>query len=460
MMSFGVIGTSVRGGNIDLLSSLTVPEESRTEVLRRLKDACGFDELVGVFTCNRVEFYYVSNAPTVGAANRNRLLDFFFRNQEKVSFEPEDFYYHSAFRALRHLYRVTGSLDSMMVGEAQILGQMKKALSDARESGLAGPRLTNLFNEAFRVARKIRRETPLGEKSVSMVSLVVGSIVGHLSQERRSTVAIVGVGPMSVKLAAALKGRDNIDLLFVNRSIDRAQELAGEYGGRASALADFLANPASVDVVFSATSAPAAIVTPEAVVRIQEARQATDPLLLVDLAIPHDIDPACANIPGVTRQDVSDLRAMADQNRRARFVAVDAAEQIIEGEIGRAHRDYAEAQFRPVFASAVNEGLAYAQAGLERLFETRLPHLTGTERDAIRHYVEKLVRYTNQLPVNALVEQADLGVGECAMIAGYGCMQTRASELVDSADPLANRCSQMENGCAAYGVLSPKLRRS
>lgn len=450
MMSFGVIGASIKGGNIDLLSALTVPESERAATLSALKGHCGFEELVGVFTCNRVEFYYISSASAVGTINRNRVLDFFFRGQRRISFEPADIYNHSAFRALRHLYRVAASLDSMMVGEAQILGQMKKAFSDARDAKLAGTRLTNLFNDAFRVARKIRRETPLGEKSVSMLSLVQGVINDHIPEGAATRVAIIGVGPMSAKLAGSLQDRADVSMVFVNRSVERAQTLASEFGGVAKSLGEFTADPDPVDIVFSATSAPDPILTAGTVARIRDTRDNRRPLLLIDLAIPHDIEPTCANLDGVIRRDIADLRALADQNRRERFKAVDAAEQIIEAEIARAHRDYAEAQFRPIFASAVNEGLAYAKAGLERLFETRLADLDDSQRESVRRYVEKLVRFTNQLPVQALVDQADLSHGECAMVAGYGCMQTRAVELIDSDDPMANTCTQLDGGCATH----------
>lgn len=444
MISFGVIGASIKTGNVNLLSALTVPETERTAVLKELKEACGFSEMVAVFTCNRVEFYFEADGETPSVRHRNKLLDFFLRGQDKVSVEPSDIYFHTTFRALQHLYRVAGSLDSMVVGEAQILGQLKQAYAEARTLDIAGERLTAVFTEAFRVAKKIRRETALGEKSVSMVSLVIDAVAAHAEQHGKSTVAIVGVGPMSVKLAEHLKSQDRIDYFFVNRTVAKAEALAAEHKTRAVALSDFIANPGPVDIVFTSTGAPEPIFSREAIERLQSVRTAESPLLVIDLAIPRDVDTTVAEIESVLCRDIPYFQATADRNRRARFVAVDEAERIVDSEVGKAHRLNAEKQFRPVFSAALSEGLAYAHAGLERLFNSRLNHLSEEDRKAINHFTDKLVRYTNQLPVSALAEQADTSKGTCAMIAGFGCMQTRAAETVDSDDPAANRCAKTE----------------
>jgi glutamyl-tRNA reductase len=444
MISFGVIGASIRSGNVDLLSALTVPEDNRSRVLARLKDACGFDEMVAIFTCNRVEFYYVSDDNQTGTESRNKLLDFFLRDRDQVAFEPSDIYVRTTFRALQHLYRVAASLDSMVVGEAQILGQIKQAYAEARTLDIAGSQLTAIFTEAFRVAKKIRRETPLGKKSVSMVSLVMDAVTAHLEKWGRSTVAIIGVGPMSEKLAEHLHHRDDVDLLIVNRTVAKAEELAGKHNCRAMALDTFNTDPVPVDIVFTSTGASEPVFTQRSLERLQEVRPAGVPLLVIDLAIPRDVDPAAARVENVVIHDVPYFRSFADRNRRARFVAVDQAERIVDAEIGRAHRQNAERQFRPVFSSALNEGLAYAHAGLNRLFDGKLSHLQKADRELLTHFTEKLVRYTNHLPVGPLAEQADLSHGNCAMIAGFGCVRTRSVQVVDCDDPAANRCAKTE----------------
>jgi glutamyl-tRNA reductase len=332
---------------------------------------------------------------------------------------------------------------------------MKQAYTEARTLDIAGEQLKAIFTEAFRVAKKIRRETPLGEKSVSMVSLVIDAVTEHVDNHGKSTVAIVGVGPMSVKLADHLKDRSDIDFFFVNRTVAKAEALAAEYSCRAMSLSDFIANPGHVDIVFTSTGAPEPIFNRAQVEHLQAARTSDTPLQMIDLAIPRDVDAAVADIDNVICRDIPYFQATADRNRRARFVAVDQAERIVDSEVGRAHRVNAERQFRPVFSAALSEGLAYAHAGVERLFKSRLGHLSDEDRDAISHFTDKLVRYTNHLPVSALAEQADTSNGSCSMIAGFGCMRTRASETVDSDHPAANRCAKTEgNACIVEGKSS------
>lgn len=440
MMSFGVIGVSVRGGNLPLLESLVVPEAERRQQLTALKEFCNFAELVPVYTCNRSEFYYVTSERPAGLEFRNRLLDFFLRDKN-VHFEPSDITSLVAFRALRHLYRVTASLDSLVVGEAQILGQIKTSLAQAEEMGLSGPRMSNIFSDAFRVSKKIRRETPLGQYAVSMVNLLLDSIDEHLDGRKNPTIALVGVGPMSVKLAGHLKERGHSNLQFVNRTVAKAEELVSQFGGAAVPLSSFLAGPSEVDVIFSATGAPEPIFTAESMSGI---KAAGDGLLMIDLAIPRDIDSSVAT-DKIKVADIAHFRAKAEENRRERFRAVDAAERIIDQAIGRAHMQNAQRAFQPVMSSALNEGMAYAEAQMRRLFETRLAHLTASDREAVAHFVRQLVQYSNHLPMEALAHHADISREDCSLLAGYDCVEERCGGE-DAEHPAANRCAMRESG--------------
>ncbi len=441
MMSFGVIGVSVRAGNLPLLEALVVPEPERAQRLAELKSYCNFAELVPVYTCNRAEFYYVTSQRPAGLEFRNRLLDFFLRDKQ-VQFEPSDITSQVAFRALRHLYRVTASLDSLVVGEAQILGQVKTALAQAEEMGLSGPRMANIFADAFRVSKKVRRETPLGRCAVSMVNLVLDTIDEHLAEREDPTIVMVGVGPMTVKLAGHLKERGKANLVFVNRTESKAEGLVAQFGGTAQSLPAFLAGSTRADVVFSATGAPEPIFTPETTNGIASGGRE---LLMIDLAIPRDIDPAVVSRGDIRVVDIAHFRAKAEENRRERFRAVDSAERIIDQAIGRAHMQNAQRTFQPVMASALNEGLAYAEAQLRRLFETRLAHLAATDREAVAHFVRQLVQYSNHLPMEALAHHTDVSREDCALLAGYECVEERCN-AEDPEHPVANRCAMRESG--------------
>lgn len=441
MMSFGVIGVSVRGGNLPLLESLVVPDAERRERFNALKEFCNFAELVPVYTCNRSEFYYVTSERPAGLEFRNRLLDFFLRDKS-VNFEHNDITSLVAFRALRHLYRVTASLDSLVVGEAQILGQVKTSLAQAEEMGISGPRLANVFSDAFRVSKKVRRETPLGEYAVSMVNLVMESIETHVEGIKNPSISLVGVGPMNVKLAGALRDRGYSNFVFVNRTEAKAAELALQFGGVSRSLESFLQGPSQADVIFTSTGAPDPIFTTHTMARIAASH---DNLLVIDLAVPRDVDPAVGTIANVKVADVAFFRTQAEENRRERFRAVDAAERIIDQAIGRAHMMNAQRSFQPVMASALNEGLAYAETQMRRLFETRLSHLSATDREAVAHFVRQLVQYSNHLPMEALAQQSDIGREDCSLLAGYDCVEERCG-AEDAEHPAANRCAMRESG--------------
>ncbi|MEW5700999.1 MAG: glutamyl-tRNA reductase [Candidatus Zixiibacteriota bacterium] len=460
MLRFGVIGVSVRsGGNIPLLEALTVPEAEKRERLAALKESCGFREVVPLYTCNRSEFYYIADSGA-GIAYRNRLLDFFLSGRERVAFEPAEISSLTAFRALRHLYRVTSSLDSMVVGEAQILGQVKEAVAFAEEAGLSGPELSAVFADAFRVARKIRRETPIGQYAVSMVNLLLDTISGRVSQRPHPRVVIVGVGPMSIKLGAHLRDAGATTMLFVNRTKARADELAARFGGASLSLEEFLAAPPAHDVLFTSTGSERPIFTRAFGERLIGLRGSVDPgVLIIDLAVPRDVDPVIGDLAGITYLDIPHFRSIADHNRRERFHAVDAAERMIDQAIGRAHKLNAQREFKPVLSSSLNESLAFAESGMRRLFASRLAHLPDTDRDAIAHWVRQLVQYSNQLPLAALAEQADIARSECALLAGYDCVEERADEDGDPDHSVAHRCAVREGG-TCLGLIGDPLNNT
>jgi glutamyl-tRNA reductase len=450
MMSFGVIGVSVKGGNLGLVEAMVIPEAERARRLAELKGFCNFAELVPVYTCNRTEYYYVTSQRPAGVEFRNRLLDFFFHNENKVPFEPRDITSLVAFRALRHLYQVAASLDSLVVGEAQVLGQLKQSLADAQSSGLSGSRLTNIFSDAFRIAKKIRRETPLGQTSVSMINLILESLDEHVAGRPDAKVVLVGAGPMNVRLAEQLTEKGIKNLHFVNRTVTKAQALAERFNAQATSLKSFLAGPSDADVIFTATSAPEPVFTTRTMTNIVP-RDGS--LLVLDFALPRDVDPEVASLPGMKVHDITQFCAQAERNRRERFRAVDAAEHMIDQAIGRAHVQNAQREFQPVMASALNEGLAYAESNLRRLFENRLSHLSLADRESITYFVRQLVQYANHLPMAALAHHADFTREDCSLLAGYDCVEERPEAETDAEHPAANRCAMRETGlCVGRGI--------
>jgi glutamyl-tRNA reductase len=161
------------------------------------------------------------------------LIDYFFKGRDKISFFPNDFYHYSGREAITHLFRTASSLESLVVGEAQITGQIKQATEEAEGAGLSGPVLAGIIREALNVAKKVRRETSLGNGSVSMASLAAREMRCYLDDNSRPLIALIGSGPMTSKMAKHIIECLSGDLLFVNRTVEKAEHLARLFGGKA-----------------------------------------------------------------------------------------------------------------------------------------------------------------------------------------------------------------------------------
>jgi len=207
MLRLGLVGVSIHDAPLELLSALTIPRAERDGVLKDLARSCGFSELVYLNTCNRVEFVFQTIEEQPLHSSRNRILDFFFRDSAGVQFQPENFHVAGGIETARHLFTVASALDSLVIGEAQILGQVKEAYTEAERIGLVGDELKRQFQAAFHCAKKVRRETEIGTKRVSMVSLAEECIREFVSRIGTPRVALVGVGAMAGKLAEAFRAQ-------------------------------------------------------------------------------------------------------------------------------------------------------------------------------------------------------------------------------------------------------------
>ena len=288
-MEIGIIGTSIWQQNMRLLEKLTLDREGKLDRLMQLKAVLGVDELIYLSTCNRVEFIFATSGNGSTARVLHRLIDFFFAKGRDISFFPNDFYQYTGRDAVRHLFRTVSSLESLVVGETQITGQVKEAAREAAEAGLMGPALDTLLKEAFAVAKRVRTETGLGEGSVSMASLAYEELERTFAGRTTvPTVALVGAGPMTLKMARYITKTKLANLLFVNRTVEKAQKLVDEFGGVAIPLAQFKNEAPRVDAIVSATACSHFVFTGEF---LEKTDLAAAPVICIDLAIPHDFSP-------------------------------------------------------------------------------------------------------------------------------------------------------------------------
>jgi glutamyl-tRNA reductase len=322
-----VVGVNHLSAPVELRERLALGEDQLSGVLGSLR---GSFQAAILSTCNRIELYTVSS----GEDSLHGLRRFFGSWGDTSPDELSPYIYaHAGPEAVRHLFRVAAGLDSMVVGEAQILGQVADASRKAETAGSGGRELDRLFSHAIRVGRRVREETAIGRNGASIPGVAVGlarQVLGSLKGRR---VLIVGAGKAGLLSARALLGSGAAEAFVSNRTDQRSRELAADIGGTVipfSSLGDVLPQ---VDVVVSGTGASEPVISFKDIERAME-RRANTSLLLVDIAVPRDIEPSVAGIPGVHLYNIDRLHGVAKSNLHQRCSEVEKVERIVEEAVG------------------------------------------------------------------------------------------------------------------------------
>jgi len=318
------LGLSHHTAPIDLREKFAVPDHAVAEMALDLSRQQGLGEAVIVSTCNRGEFYAVAEDPREGTEALARFV------AERVA-EPEGdaFFRHASQRSINHLFRVVSGLDSMVLGETEILGQVKKAYQSAQQSGATGRHLNKLFQRAFNVAKEVRTNTNITRGSVSVGSVAVELAEKIFGKLRDCHVMILGAGEMSELTAGALQARGVKAIFVANRSYERAVTLAGKMDGKAVHFEDWHSDFRGVDILIGSTAAPHHIVTVEKLLPLMRTRP-DRPLFCIDLAVPRDFEPAVNDLDGVYLYDIDSLQQIADESMAVRRQETVVCEEIIE----------------------------------------------------------------------------------------------------------------------------------
>ncbi|MGH8061782.1 MAG: glutamyl-tRNA reductase [Pseudoxanthomonas sp.] len=323
-MTLWVLGLNHQTAPVDLRERVAFDAAALPAALASLRGLAEVSEVALLSTCNRTELYAI-------AADGNTLGDWLATHADGLD---GYLYRHSDADAVRHLFRVATGLDSMVLGEPQILGQVKEAWAAAREHGALGNRLDRLFQQTFAVAKRARTDTRVGANPVSVASTAVRLAQNSFARLDDSTVLLIGAGE-TIELAARHLSEGKVRrLLIANRTLSHAQELATRHGGYALPLAELERHLAEADVVFSATASREPIVTRSQVAAALGKRK-HKPMLLFDLAVPRDIEPGVATLADAYLYTVDDLERAVEDNRRGRREAAEAAEAIIELQVAR-----------------------------------------------------------------------------------------------------------------------------
>lgn len=322
-MDILVSGVNHKTAPLELREQLALPPDVIGPRLVELTRPGGVQEAVLVSTCNRVELYVATRD---GAAAAQAAREFLQQNA-KAQLGPHLFQHYGG-DATRHLFRVASSLDSMVVGEPQILGQVKDAYTIANEAGTIGPILSKAFHRAFQVAKRVRTDTGVARSAVSMSAVAVELVRAIFEDLGDKRALLIGAGEMAELAARHLASAGVAEILVINRSLERAQRVAQEVGGRAHAFEALDSLLPLVDIVISSTASPTFVLGHDEMKRAVKARRYR-PLFLVDLAVPRDIDPSVGELANVYLYDVDDLARVADEHRQTRSQEALAAELIV-----------------------------------------------------------------------------------------------------------------------------------
>jgi glutamyl-tRNA reductase len=330
-MHIVVVGLSHQSAPIEVRERFTFTPGMLESALPLLRAEPGLDEGVIVSTCNRVEVYGVA----AEAAEAIHAVDGFLHRFHKLEGRVEtEIYRFEEPRSIEHLFRVVSGLDSMVLGETEILGQVKKAYEQALAAKATGKALNQLFQKAFQVAKKIRSQTSITRGSVSVASVGVELAEKIFGDLAASQVMILGAGDTSEKAARALLSRGVRSVIVSNRTYERAVVLATELGGRAVRFDSLEGEFVGVDIVISSIAATHQVLTRESLGALMVARQ-NRPLFLIDLGMPRNIDPAVNELDNVYLYNVDDLQGIADDNMRARREDLARCDALIAENVAR-----------------------------------------------------------------------------------------------------------------------------
>ena len=410
MSKLFVMGVSHRTAPLTLRESLAIPDSELQKRLTQASALCG--EALLLSTCNRVELY--GSLPDESAAVELRKV--------LLSGQPEAERYLYEKRggdAIGHLFRVASSLDSLVVGEPQILGQLKQAYRAAQEAGTVGPVLGAFLPSAFAVAKRVRSETAIGENPASVASVAVQLAHQVFGSLHKQPVLLVGAGKMAELVARHLLAAEVHPLWIVNRTLSRAESLAAELGGEAHPFERLESLLARAAVVISSTGARQPVILAELVSRVMKARRGRW-LLLVDIAVPRDIEPQVGSLENVYLYDLDALQQVVSSGQAERQREAESAHRIVDEEIGRLLRRARSADVGPVIRALRASAHEVAQAEVARVLP-KLGPLGDKQKQLIAGLGSSIVNKLLHSPLSALRQQAEQADGA-----------ERTEELVES----------------------------
>ncbi len=401
-VQISITGLNHKSAPVEVRELLAFDAGSIPVALQALKSRPGFVEGMILSTCNRVEVTVASD----DGASSDALVDGFLaenRNVDPVRFQPY-LYRYSGGDAIRHLFRVACSLDSMVVGEPQILGQLKSAYAVAREHGAVSGFLETLLGRAFNVAKRVRTETEIGSSAVSVSFAAVELAREIFGSLKDRSILLIGAGKMS-EAAARHLSRNGVTRIFVaNRTAARAEEMARMYRGAIVDYARLNDVLPEMDIVLTSSAAPGFVLTRDQVKRAVEARR-NRPVFLIDIGVPRNIEPSVNKLANVFLYDIDDLREVVGRNLSNRAEIATEAERIVAEETERMIGRLKVREVTPVIVS-LQEQLETLRSGEFARFRSKMGTLSAEQEEAIEQLTRGIVNKIAHGPVTELRRQA------------------------------------------------------
>jgi glutamyl-tRNA reductase len=397
-MAFNILGLNHKTAPVDLREKVAFSEDRLVAALRALRQERGVAEVVILSTCNRTEVYWA------GSASGAELSQWLERHHSHGLDLAASVYVHQEKLAVEHAFNVASGLDSMVLGEAQILGQLKNAYRIAQETGSTGPHLNKLFQAAFSAAKRVRTETQIGANAVSLASATVSLARRMYSDFSAHSALMIGAGEMIALAARHFATAGVKRIVIANRTLVNAQSLAAEISGYAVDLSHLEKELAEADIVVSCTASPVPLITKAAAAAAVRTRRHR-PIFMVDLAVPRDIDPAAADLEDVYLFSIDDLQQLIDENRQQREVAAGDAKVVISEEVARFLQDARAKEAGPAIRALRQQADAIRQQTLEQA--QRMVSAGKSTDEAMEFLANTLTNRLLHAPTQALRQAAE-----------------------------------------------------
>ena len=403
-MNLVLIGVNHRTAPLNIRERLNLSEARLPEAVAALLRRDGIREALILSTCNRFEVL----ASAEEAADAQAIIEHFLRDDLGFELAPcqHCFYHYQQQEAVHHLFRVAASLDSMVLGEPQILGQLKRAFQVANEAGALTGTLKEIVSQALAVAKRVRRETALGSSAVSVSYAAVELAKKIFGSLEHKTIFIIGAGKMS-ELAAHHLIRAGAGAIYVtNRTYERAVQLASAFRGTPVAFDQIFEYLAKADIVLSSTGAPGYVVDRELAARALAARR-NRPMFFVDIAVPRDIDPQVHELDNTFVYNIDDLQQVVESNKKQREQEALWAEDIVREEVRKTMRRLSSRDLAPTIVALEDRLNAIREGEIER-YGSRLTGLTVEQRQAIEALTRGILNKILHGPITELKSGAGL----------------------------------------------------